>query len=507
MNEKDKGDGSIVTTFVCWVPRGASKPLPIKYEPTQKEMEELLEQLTISDNVGIESDDDEGESKEANMEGINEEEMKAIGEKYNFDDYDDEVGGAQVLTDELKKYSTFTEEEAQAVIKEGIDPEEIDDFTIRNTDMLILTATTEGGEYSRIDVHTFEEEEDNIFVHHEIPLASYPLCMEWINYPCVPTNLEDKKGSYVAVGQMGLGIELWDLDIVDAITPARVLGGTKVQKRNRRRKPKLTIVEGSHTKSVLGLSWNKNVQNLLASSSADHTVKVWDLKTGACMQTYTHHTGIVQAVRWHTNEANVLASGSADSTVAVIDARNPASKFTWEVGSDVECIEWDPHNPSNFYVCTEEGRLMCNSVKMPGKNIFNIKAHEKVASSVSVNFAMPHIVATASFDKSVKLWDTSNSAAPVCVATRVSGEGKLFCASFCGADSPFLLAYGGFEKLSLWDITSAITPNSETASGDIKRDGNNQEFRAGDWMCPSCNNHNFASRDKCRMCSARKPKT
>jgi len=30
-------------------------------------------------------------------------------------------------------------------------------------------------------------------------------------------------------------------------------------------------------------------------------------------------------------------------------------------------------------------------------------------------------------------------------------------------------------------------------------------FRAGDWMCPECGNHNYASRSACKMCQAPRP--
>lgn len=49
------------------------------------------------------------------------------------------------------------------------------------------------------------------------------------------------------------------------------------------------LVADSHTDSVLGLSWNVHQKNVLASCSADKSVKLWDLMTGSCIRTYKNH--------------------------------------------------------------------------------------------------------------------------------------------------------------------------------------------------------------------------
>lgn len=57
--------------------------------------------------------------------------------------------------------------------------EEKEDFTIRKTDSIIVTATAES-DHSNLEVYIYEHEKGNLYVHHEIILAAYPLCLEWL---------------------------------------------------------------------------------------------------------------------------------------------------------------------------------------------------------------------------------------------------------------------------------------------------------------------------------------
>ena len=57
--------------------------------------------------------------------------------------------------------------------------EEKDDYTIRKTDSIIVAATAEN-DHSNLEVYIYEHENANLYVHHEIILGSYPLCIEWL---------------------------------------------------------------------------------------------------------------------------------------------------------------------------------------------------------------------------------------------------------------------------------------------------------------------------------------
>jgi periodic tryptophan protein 1 len=71
--------------------------------------------------------------------------------------------------------------------------EEKEDYTIRRSDALIVAATAED-EHSNLEVYVYDHKTSDLYVHHEIILSSYPLCIEWLH------NFRGQQVNYVVVG-------------------------------------------------------------------------------------------------------------------------------------------------------------------------------------------------------------------------------------------------------------------------------------------------------------------
>ena len=152
---------------------------------------------------------------------------------------------------------------------------------------MLLAARTED-DVSHLEVCVYEEAADdgeaNLFVHHDLMLpgaptlslpltpnpltpapAAFPLALAWLDCPPGAAGA-DARGNFVAVGTMLPTIELWDLDVLDAVEPVLVLGraggvveGEATGGGARKKKGKGGAAEvptDSHTGAVMGLAWN-----------------------------------------------------------------------------------------------------------------------------------------------------------------------------------------------------------------------------------------------------------
>uniref|UniRef100_A0A0A9VS65 Putative WD repeat-containing protein C17D11.16 n=1 Tax=Lygus hesperus TaxID=30085 RepID=A0A0A9VS65_LYGHE len=90
--------------------------------------------------------------------------------------------------------------------------------------------------------------------------------------------------------------------------------------------------------------------------------------------------------------------------------------------------------------------------------LWSIQAHTDTVTSFSYNSVVP-LIATASTDGHVKIWDTSKETNPTCLADRDMYVGKLFAVEF-DKSSPFILTTGGNAGcLAIWDIMENVSVN------------------------------------------------
>ena len=389
-------------------------------------------------------------------------------------------------------YHESNADDPYITMEENDEDEDRDELQILATDNMIVAAKVED-EVAHLEIYVYEDEADNLYVHHDIMLPAIPLCVEWLDLP-VGKNVNsldpDTRGNYVAVGTFDPDIEIWDLDTIDSMYPNAILGQGREDtkgdarqelKKEKKRKKYKKVNDDFHIDAVLSLAANRQHRNLLASSSADKTVKLWDLNSTKCAKSYYQHTDKVCSIAWNPRESTVLLSGSYDRTVVAADMRAPdADVPRWGVESDVETVTWDPHDPNYFYVTTENGVVHFNDTRNASttpeksKAVWTLQAHDESISSFDVNHAIPGFLATGSTDKTVKLWSVQPSG-PSMVVSRNVEVGKVFTTRFGpDAEVAFRLAVAGSKgAMQIWDTSTnaavrrAFVNRVASANGEI----------------------------------------
>jgi periodic tryptophan protein 1 len=341
---------------------------------------------------------------------------KIIEEKMNLEDEDIQ---APIFSKDLKNYYTKEEsninkinnkedEEEMEIDEKGenknlpdhfddISDDEQEDFTIHPTDSLIVCGTAQD-DFSNLEIYIYDENTLDLFVHHDIVLSSFPLSLEWIPYK---NNL---KCNYTLVGSFTPGIEIWNLDIMDAIEPEIILG-LNTESKN---KSKITVSEDLyHTDAVMSLCLNSANTNYVASAGADKKVLIWDLNSSpsSAASCFKEHNDKVQSVKWNKIEENLLVSGSYDKTIKIFDTRVNKSVFTYKVNSDIECIDWSIKDKYKMLFSFEDGRIQLFDLQKFAP-ISSFKAHKKEATSVAFSSQHKSLFSSCGRDGRIKIYDS-----------------------------------------------------------------------------------------------------
>ena len=433
----------------------------------------------IRSNLSSDIDDD---LKEYDLEHYDSDAVDGDGESMAM------FGNAQSLA-----YHQSNADDPYITLQENEDEdEEREELQVLATDNMVVAAKVED-EVAHLEVYVYEDEADNLYVHHDVMLPAIPLCVEWLDLPVgKPITDQNAKGNYVAVGTMDPDIEVWDLDTVDCMYPNAILGqgsdeskgnSTQEKKRKKRKKSKKAN-DNYHVDAVLSLAANRQHRNLLASASADKTVKLWELNTTKCAKSYSYHTDKVCSIAWHPRETTVLLSGSYDRTVVAADMRAPDAQVPrWAVESDVEAVTWDPHDSNFFYVTTENGVIHHHDIRNApatpesSRPVWTLQAHDESIASFDVNPTIPGFLATGSMDKEVKLWNVQSSG-PSMIVSRNLGVGKVFTAKFApDLEVAFRLAVAGSKgAMQIWDtstnpaIRGAFANRVAPSQGEMKEE-------------------------------------
>lgn len=239
-----------------------------------------------------------------------------------------------------------------------------------------------------------------------------------------------------------------------------------------------------HKKYVSSLSWQplhcqKDSKLLLASGSKDTTIKIWDAVRGQIVFTLSSHTQGVTAIRWSGDD--LIYSASQDRSIKVwrpsdgVLCRTLQGHGHWvntmALSTDyaIRIGNWDPALQGgkqgedaltvyNKYKGTGEEFLVSGSddftlfLWQPSKNnkpICRMTGHQQLINQALFS-PNGRRIASASFDKSVKVWDGKTGK----FLSTLRGHVKAVYQISWSADNKLLVSGSSDSTVKIWCMRS-----------------------------------------------------
>lgn len=441
-------------TAICWVPKGScrAKPLP-EGDGEEGEEEDMLPDDGEDGSAAAASSS--AAPATVNMEGLDE---------FNLDKYDEEPdndGGMQFFQTLNGDLPLLRERDPYLTGNPDSDSEDDGENEIRPEDNVFIATSCEE-DSCNLEVYVFDEEEGEMYVHHDIMLNAYPLCAEWLS------STASGEGSFGVVGSIDHSIEIWDLDVLDAMEPIQTLGTAKKAKATKGKKKTKPKAAKAHDGAVMCLHGSPFNRSVLASGSADETLKIWDVAQNSVVHTYTHHTSKVQCVKWHPTEQAVLLSAAFDQKLALLDVRQPGQAATVGLPAEAESAIWSRHQPFCCFASADNGMVACYDVrrvvgKAPEeqKVLWSLQAHDVACTAVQ-DCPTKDLLVTSGLDGDAKVWtlapkggaaaEESKATTPSLVFSKSLQAGPLFSAN-ASSEAAAFFCFGGKCPV-MWDLSS-----------------------------------------------------
>lgn len=204
------------------------------------------------------------------------------------------------------------------------------------------------------------------------------------------------------------------------------------------------IVEG-HTGSVLDMDFNPFDDSMFASASEDTTIKLWSIppeweptdekglaKAGVTLNEslvdLTGHSKKVTLLKFHPTASNVLASTSADYTVKTWDVETAEEISSMsDFGTNlIQDIVWDSRGEVYATSCKDKRVRFCDPRTGSVSSTIE-KAHEGLKSVKLAYLGETGKIMTtgASRSREVKIWDLKNLSKPLSTESIDTASGAL----------------------------------------------------------------------------------
>ncbi|XP_078483724.1 notchless protein homolog 1 [Ciona intestinalis] len=204
-----------------------------------------------------------------------------------------------------------------------------------------------------------------------------------------------------------------------------------------------SIILSSHLQSVTCIRWSG--EDLIYSASQDRTIKVWRPNDGVLCRTLQGHGHWVNVLALSTDY--VMRTGAFEPSTATVVAKensNSAAQLQKEALKRYNLVKG---NTGELMVSgSDDFTLFLWNPSTEKKPIARMTGHQALVNDVRFS-PDARLIASASFDKSIKLWNAKSGKFIVSLRGHVNSVYQLAWS----ADSRLLVSGSGDSTLKVWD--------------------------------------------------------
>ncbi|MUH00871.1 NACHT domain-containing protein [Scytonema sp. UIC 10036] len=206
------------------------------------------------------------------------------------------------------------------------------------------------------------------------------------------------------------------------------------------------VLQG-HTVLVFSLSWSPD-GDILASGSSDRTIRLWDVHTGHCLRTLQGHTDGVSALSF-SSDGQILASACVDSLIRLWDVSNgECCKVMQGHSRTIRSLRFSPDGS-----ILASGSDDC-SIRLwdrkTGKCLKVLEGHIDIVQSLAWS-PDSHTLASGSYDCSLRLWDVQQGR---CLKILQEHTSTIWWVAW-SPDGLILASGSNDSSVRLWDVQQA----------------------------------------------------
>jgi WD40 repeat protein/GTPase SAR1 family protein len=206
-----------------------------------------------------------------------------------------------------------------------------------------------------------------------------------------------------------------------------------------------------HSDNVNNVVWSPD-GGVLASGSDDETIRLWDVETGELLRTLGGHSGHVNNVAW-SPDGGMLVSGSDDRTIRLWDAATGKLRHTLIGHSDwIWSVAWSPDGYSLASASDDETIRLWDAET--GKPSQTLRGH--IASVFDVMWSPDRLtLVSGGADNTIRLWDVKTGRQ---TGVLEGHTGPVTCVCF-SYDGRILASKSlhGTVRLWRWDMWHTVT--------------------------------------------------